>query len=141
MSSQAYLRALNETLPGRQIRQRACPLLVPLVEENWPPGVVLDGVIDHYLDDLLEPAPAALILGCTHYPVLKQHLAARLPEGLPVIDSSEAVAESLYGTYPQARSGRGETRLCFTDDPEASRAAIQTIYPSGFQGADQVQLA
>ena len=41
VSSQAYLRALNETLPARQIRQRACPLLVPLVEEGWPSGDVL----------------------------------------------------------------------------------------------------
>ncbi len=141
VSSQAYLRALNETLPGRQIRQRACPLFVPLVEEGWPPGVVLDGVIDHYLSDLLQPTPAALILGCTHYPVLKDHLAARLPEGLAIIDSSEAVAQSLYRMYPDARSGAGRTRLCFTDDPEASRAAIQTIYPAGLHGADQIQLA
>ena len=141
VSSQAYLRALNETLPAREIRQRACPLFVPLVEEGWPSGDVLDGVIDHYLSDLLHPTPAALILGCTHYPVLKEHLAKRLPEGLPIIDSSEAIAETLEAMYPDARVGAGHTRLCFTDDPEASRAAIQTIYPAGLSGADQVKLA
>jgi len=141
VSSQAYLRALAQTMPGRGVRQRACPLFVPLIEEGWPPGRVLDGAIDHYLADLLEPAPAALILGCTHYPVLKEHLADRLPVGLPIIDSSDAVAQRLAEAYPEQTRGRGHIQLCFTDDPEASRAAMQAIYPQGLRAVDQVRIA
>lgn len=140
VSSQAYLHCLAETLPGRGVRQRACPLLVPLVEEGWHDGSVLDAVLDHYLLDLMEPTPAAVILGCTHYPVLKDALHRRLPEGLPIIDSSEAVARSLAQNYPSVVQGRGRIRLCFTDDPEASRAAVQAIYPQGAGAADQVKL-
>ncbi len=60
------------------IVQQACPLFVPLAEEGLVDGAIVDAVIRRYLDPLLAtvPRPKALLLGCTHYPVLKAAIAA-----------------------------------------------------------------
>lgn len=69
---------------------RACPLFVPLVEEGLQDSDIARLVVDHYLAD--RPRLAALILGCTHYPLLKRTLRTVLGDDVPLIDSSQAVA-------------------------------------------------
>lgn len=70
---------------------RACPLLVPLVEEGLQDSDIARLVVEHYLCD--RPALSSLILGCTHYPLLKPVLRAVLGESVAIVDSSEVVAE------------------------------------------------
>src|SRR4029078_8795331 len=80
--------------------EKACPLLVPLVEEGWINHHVTDAVVRIYLGELTsEPAAAGmsadtLVLGCTHYPLLRPLIERAAPRGITVIDSAESTAEA-----------------------------------------------
>jgi glutamate racemase len=100
VQSHAYAAACQAL--GLRGMERACPLLVPLVEEGWTPDSpnhsVTSQVIRIYLDGLLHDAAAAdlnpdtLVLGCTHYPLLRPLIEQIVPVGIKVIDSAEATA-------------------------------------------------
>ena len=80
--------------------EKACPLLVPLVEEGWISHHVTDAVGRIYLGELTSDAAAAgmsadtLVLGCTHYPLLRSLIERAAPRGITVIDSAESTAEA-----------------------------------------------
>ena len=80
--------------------EKACPLLVPLVEEGWIKHHVTDAVVRIYLGELTSDAAAAgmsadtLVLGCTHYPLLRPLIERAAPRGITVIDSAESTAEA-----------------------------------------------
>ena len=104
VESQAYTAACRER--GLRAIEKACPLLVPLVEEGWIDHAVTREVTGIYLDDLLRQADAAgleadtLVLGCTHYPLLREVIATTLHARSPktavrVIDSAEVTAEQV----------------------------------------------
>jgi glutamate racemase len=96
ISSHAYAAAARER--GMRALEKACPLLVPLVEEGWVDHPVTAEVIRIYLTELLEQAqeegldPDTLVLGCTHYPLLRPVLEAAVAPAIKVIDSAEATA-------------------------------------------------
>lgn len=96
--SHAYAAACNAL--GLQALEKACPLLVPLVEEGWTEHPVTDQVIRVYLDELLKDSaakgmhPDALVLGCTHYPLLRPLLQRAVPDGMRVIDSADSAADA-----------------------------------------------
>jgi len=97
VSSHAYTRELN-TL-GLRTFEKACPLLVPLVEEGWIDHPVTAEVLHIYLTEALTAAPDAniLVLGCTHYPLLKpliERTLAELKHPLHIIDAAQATAEA-----------------------------------------------
>jgi glutamate racemase len=95
--SHAYAAACRAQ--GLRALEKACPLLVPLVEEGWIDHPVTAEVIRIYLDELNAEAaakgldPDTLLLGCTHYPLLRPQLERAVPAGMRVIDSAEAAAE------------------------------------------------
>ena len=78
--------------------EKACPLLVPLVEEGWVDHPVTAEVVRIYLTELLQQAqesdldPDTLVLGCTHYPLLRPMMEAALSPAIRVIDSAQATA-------------------------------------------------
>jgi glutamate racemase len=96
ISSHAYAAACRER--GLRALEKACPLLVPLVEEGWVDHPVTAEVIRIYLTELLEQAqeqdlnPDTLVLGCTHYPLLRPLLEAAVAPAIQVIDSAQATA-------------------------------------------------
>jgi glutamate racemase len=98
VQSHAYTRALNAL--GLKATEKACPLLVPLVEEGWINHPVTDEVLKIYLTEALSAAPATktLLLGCTHYPLLEPAIHRTLKSinhSLTVIDSAEATAHAV----------------------------------------------
>ena len=92
ISSHAYQKALA----GLKIeaREKACPLLVPLVEEGWVEHPVTEEVAKVYLGEAFDGFGAAdvLLLGCTHYPLLKPVLQRVVPDGVTLVDSAESTA-------------------------------------------------
>ena len=96
--SHAYAAACSAQ--GLRAIEKACPLLVPLVEEGWTDHPVTAEVVRIYLDELNAEAaalglkPDTLVLGCTHYPLLRPLIERAAPEGMRVIDSAEAAAEA-----------------------------------------------
>jgi glutamate racemase len=126
VQSHAYAAACAAR--GLRALEMACPLLVPLVEEGWTNHPVTAQVIRVYLDQLLAEAaaqnlnPDTLVLGCTHYPLLRPLLEQAVPAGMRVIDSAEAAAEAAareFGPVIPPPSGHPapETVLkCFATD-------------------------
>jgi glutamate racemase len=96
--SHAYAAACSAR--GLRSIEKACPLLVPLVEEGWTSHTVTDQVIRIYLDQLKAEAsenslkPDTLVLGCTHYPLLGPLIERAVPPGMKVIDSAESAADA-----------------------------------------------
>jgi glutamate racemase len=128
--SHAYSAACHAQ--GLRALEKACPLLVPLVEEGWTEHPVTAEVIRIYLDELRADAAAqglnvdTLVLGCTHYPLLRplieQALAGAAPRAIRVIDSAESTADAavrLFNGCAAAESastaGQAEIR-CFATD-------------------------
>ncbi|MBF0125964.1 MAG: aspartate/glutamate racemase family protein, partial [Magnetococcales bacterium] len=81
-----------------QVVSLACPLFVPLVEEGWLDHPAVRMIVEETLAPLLSHSLDALILGCTHYPVLAPVIAQVMGTGVPLVDSSAAVADEL-GRY------------------------------------------
>lgn len=96
ISSGAYERAIGAIDPSIAVKSAACPLFVPLVESGrfLKGDVVIETVAREYLTPLLEFGPDALILGCTHYPLLKEVIAGIMGPGTRLIDAG---AEAAYG--------------------------------------------
>jgi glutamate racemase len=93
--SGAYERAIRELAPEARITARACPLFVPLVEEGWIDKEATRLVAQEYLEPLRDAGVDTVVLGCTHYPLLKPVLADILGEGVRLIDSAaETAAET-----------------------------------------------
>lgn len=95
INSGAYERAVHEACGDRPVEvfSRACPLFVPLVEEGETDSHVARLVAEQYLAPLREERIDTLVLGCTHYPLLKTVIAETMGEAVTLIDSAEAVAE------------------------------------------------
>jgi len=100
VQSHAYFAACRSK--GLRALEKACPLLVPLVEEGWTSHPVTSEVIRIYLDELNGQAaadglhPDTLVLGCTHYPLLRSLIQHAVPAGMRVIDSAESTAEAAF---------------------------------------------
>src|ERR1700689_4732786 len=96
VSSHAYRKALEAR--GLEAREKACPLLVPLVEEGWVDHAVTEQVARIYLGEAFSDGFAdadVLVLGCTHYPLLKPLLHRVTPKHVSIVDSAESTARAV----------------------------------------------
>ncbi len=121
IASDAYRRAIRERQPHLPVIQKACPLLVPLVEEGrrWDDAVVRL-VLSEYLEPLRALKPGVVVLGCTHYPLLKQGIASVFGDRTVLVDSAEQTASTVSRMLTEAGSlsGRasGGTLKCYVSD-------------------------
>ena len=92
VSSEVYQKGIQEMLPGAEIHAVACPLFVPLVEEGWSDHPVTRAVAEEYLRTLRDARVDTLVLGCTHYPVLKGVIGEVMGPATRLVDSAEEVA-------------------------------------------------
>ncbi len=92
IASGAYTRAIQRLGAKSEIYTRACPLLVPLAEEGWIDNEVAERTVAHYLESLKQSGIDTLLLGCTHYPLLRAMFARVLGAGVKIVDSASATA-------------------------------------------------
>ena len=92
VASGAYVRAITALAPGTRVEQAACPLFVPLVEEGWFDHPATELVACEYLAGLSSANLGALVLGCTHYPLLKPLLGRVMGPSVALIDSAAETA-------------------------------------------------
>lgn len=96
VASGAYPRAVGQLSTRYEVVAQAAPLLVPLAEEGWVEGEVPKLVVRRYLEPLIAGGASVIVLGCTHFPLLKNvitEVAAELAgKPVPIVDSAEAVA-------------------------------------------------
>jgi glutamate racemase len=91
VQSGAYTKAIGRIDPGINVVERACPLFVPLAEEGWAEEEVARSIAKTYLEDIRGQIDT-LVLGCTHYPILKSVIQQAVGEFVKLIDSGEATA-------------------------------------------------
>jgi glutamate racemase len=119
VSSHAYRKALE----ARSVTaaEKACPLLVPLVEEGWIEHPVTEQVARIYLDEAFAGDFAnadVLVLGCTHYPLLKAVLSKVAPKHVRIVDSAESTARAVAKKFGKQNTGDPELKFFATDSAE-----------------------
>ena len=125
VASGAYGQALRASLEGRTVVEVGCPLFVPAIERHDLGSPGLRAVAAAYLEPLLDARVQAVVLGCSHYPLLRPLLESLLPPEVTLIDPAEAAVTVLEGLLPAAGvAPRSEPdlsgcRLLVTGDPEA----------------------
>jgi glutamate racemase len=92
IKSGAYARAIAHHLASARVVSRACPLFVPLAEEGWVDNEVARATATAYLTDLRREGIDTLVLGCTHYPLLKKVIGEAIGPGVTLVDSAQATA-------------------------------------------------
>lgn len=126
INSDVYAKALKARDETTTITSLACPLFVPLVEEDWLEHEVTLRIAQHYLESLSRDGMDTLILGCTHYPLLKKIIARVVGEGVALIDSAEAVAATL-------KEMLGEKKLLATTTQKSPLQIYVTDLPARFE--------
>ena len=119
--SGAYERKIKEQNPEIETVATACPLFVPLVEEGYTKGQVAEIVAREYLEKIKQSGADTLILGCTHYPLLKDTIAKVMGEGVTLIDPGMVTAGYVkdYLTKEGLLSHSGGQRYFVSDCPDS----------------------
>ncbi len=112
------LRALNANV---RVSSRACPLLVPLIEEGLLDDDITDRVIGRYLEPLVADGLDTLVLGCTHYPLLRAAFARALGQKVTLVDSAANCATAVRETLGRLSLGSSAT------DPGKLRVALTDV--------------
>jgi glutamate racemase len=126
VASGAYKRAIQELRPDAEVLSQACPLFVPLAEEGWTDGDITQRVAESYLEPFKRAEVDALVLGCTHYPLLRGVIGEVMGREVVLVDSAESVAREVGRKLhdepalagPGDDHGRGEHHFYVTDAPE-----------------------
>lgn len=143
IASGAYQAALRRLAPLTPVIARACPLFVPLAEEGWTEGEVPRLVAERYLSDLRRAGVDTAVLGCTHYPLLAKTIAEVLGPQVMIVDSAEAITQSVTSVLARRGLLRGQAsaaarhRTLCTDVPGRFKAVAERFLG---RPVDQVEL-
>jgi glutamate racemase len=141
IASGAYVRAISRRAADREVIARACPLFVPLAEEGWTENPVARATAEIYLAPFREEKIEALVLGCTHYPLLKTTIAATLP-GVVLVDSADAVCEAVRPLLTPARRNEDESEyhVCVTDAAQRFRIVAERFLGRAIDRLEHVEI-
>ena len=145
IASGAYERAIHQRDPAARVLQQACPLFVPLVEEGWFEHPAAELVAREYLASLAAEPVQALVLGCTHYPLLKPLLQRVMGPDTVLIDSAAETARALAKVLERegiaATPGRASThRFVVSDDAPRFLSVGSKFIGDRLRAADVVPL-
>ncbi len=117
VSSTAYVDAIKRVSETAEVVQAACPLFVPLAEENWASEPETLSISQKYLASVIAFEPDVLVLGCTHYPILRDVIARTVGPDVKLVDSGEATADEVVALLRSKHlenpiAIEGERRLC-----------------------------
>ena len=108
VQSGAYAHSISRIDQAALVIERACPLFVSLAEEGWADTDVAQSVAEQYMSDLRRCDLGALVLGCTHYPILSRVISEAIGTDVPLIDSGEATASEVKSLLESQGLGRPE---------------------------------
>jgi glutamate racemase len=141
VASGAYQAAIVAARPDARVVAKACALFVPLAEEGWTDAgdEVVRGVVRRYLAPLAGEGIDALVLGCTHYPLLKAAIAAELP-GVALVDSAETVAAEVRARLDVPAGRPARHRFFVTDAPDRFLAVAGRFLGRPVEAAEHVDV-
>ncbi len=122
--SEAYKFAIHALTPRAKVFSRACPLFVPLAEEGWHHHAIANQIAMEYLRAFNEDDIDTLVLGCTHYPLLKDVIQSVIGDKILLIDSADAIAVYLKRILPNDNDNKLGTNYFFVSDNENKFAQI-----------------
>jgi len=133
--SGAYEDAIHAVRADAEVTLLSCPLFVPLVEEGLVSGPLSEGVVSHYLSQQSPAAGDVMVLGCTHFPLLKNAIRHVLGDRVTMVDAAEATAamvEAVLASEKLAtpRHGAGHLEFVTTDEPERFHRAVERLFPA-----------
>ncbi|MES2309119.1 MAG: glutamate racemase, partial [Verrucomicrobiota bacterium] len=145
IQSHAYQNALLKIRPDLWIRALSTPLLVPLIEEDWLDHPATDLILKEYLDSMIIEKVDTLVLGCTHYPLLKQRLQWIVKEQMTLVDSAENMAKDLKATLENhgllsLEKERGSTRIYVTDYSPRFRVLAERFLKCPIEHLERITL-
>lgn len=144
--SHAYETTLQNLDSSVEVLEEACPLLVPLVEEGFVQDPITEMVLERYLKKVKQQNFKTVILGCTHYPVLRPDLQKVLGPDVRLVESGEVLAEQISKLYvsgdiPKPCQDARHIRVCITDlTDHFERLAIKLMYPEPIGHLEKVVL-
>jgi len=144
ISSGAYQKAIAHLAPEMEVVATACPLFVPLVEEGWLVGPITQDVAIKYLEPHMEAGVDTLVLGCTHYPLLKEVISMVMGGEVNLIDSAEETARDVkayiqeVGLTDAAPPGRELFEV--TDSPSRFAEIGRIFLQHELENIDQVTI-
>lgn len=117
VASNAYVDAIRRASSAAEVRQDACPLFVPLAEEGWTAEAETFSIAGKYLAEMRLFDPQVLVLGCTHYPILRDVIQQTIGRDVRLVDSGEATADEVADllrtrSLGSSRPVTGERTLC-----------------------------
>ncbi|MFN0117693.1 MAG: glutamate racemase [Elusimicrobiota bacterium] len=133
VGSHAYLKNIRHYSPKAHVWEQACPLFVPLVEEGWLTDSITENIGKTYLKEILKHKIDTLVLGCTHYPLLKPMLQKISGPRIKLIDSAEETAKEVRRKLEKMRilnsnSKKGKIEYFVSDNPKGfSKLAKQFL--------------
>lgn len=131
VQSRAYPHAVNRLDKRICTFQQACPLFVPMIEEGWIHPIAGKALIADYLQTVQKHKADTVILGCTHYPVIKHKLSAYLGRQIQLVDSAEVLAEEVKTRLTQSgqlrTKGKGSLKIYASDDPARFKRLAKNI--------------
>lgn len=147
VKSRAYERALEKLAKGAayELVSMPAPLLVPLAEEGWDEDPITNLIVFRYLQPLIQSGIDTLILGCTHYPILRASIQKVVGPEVTLVDSGATLSRKIQGLIQSgelaASPGRTKSELFTTDDPENFGSLAKAILgPEKFSKLDKVDL-
>jgi glutamate racemase len=125
VKSGAYQKAIRALEPSAKVAAQACPLFVPLVEEGWAGHPLAKAAAREYLLPLKRQKVESVVLGCTHYPLLKRVIGGVLGKGIVLVDSARETAVEVKELLADTNLGSARAKVPFkehqffvTDQPE-----------------------
>ncbi len=144
INSSRYPEAIRVLLPDAQITSAACPLFVPLAEEGWADHEVARLAAREYLQPLLASQVDTLVLGCTHYPLLRNTLSHVLGDSVVLVDSAEETAKSVQQLFQQQGllnpQNGGQRTFFVTDVPTRFERVGRAFLGHNLGQVEQVQI-
>jgi glutamate racemase len=143
--SGAYEKAITRLAPGVEVHSLACPLFVSLAEEGWTDNDVAELVAEKYLAPLRGRGIDTLVLGCTHYPLLKAVISRAVGQEITLIDSARETAKEVASVLEKLKwrgNGKGEGRRKFyvTDTPTRFETIGKRFLGDSLLKAEQVKV-
>lgn len=136
VQSGMYTKVIHQMAPDVEVIEKACPLFVPLVEEGFKEHAVTGEIIEYYLESMKNTDIDAMILGCTHYPLLRSRIRAYMGEKIQIVNPAYETAMDLRALlHEQNMENDGETvrhsRYSFyvSDAAEKFRKFANTVMP------------
>jgi glutamate racemase len=144
VNSESYVREINK-ISRSEVYQQACPLFVPLVEEGWNSGEIADSIVKKYIKPLLDKKIDTLVLGCTHYPLLRETLEKNVGRGIALIDSAKATAQEVKSILKEAclladLESRKFLKFYVSDNPKKFQAIGSRFFSKEMSSVKKIKM-